>query len=80
MITTTAVTINGINLKYTVSDAGMMIRQLPTGILYSEAYDVPDAPYTYEETDLPVPETEQTDLDDAMTALGVLGYKEAQDG
>lgn len=38
------------------SDAGMMIRQTETGVLYSEAVDVVPCQYTYEETDTPVPE------------------------
>lgn len=46
--------INGIILRHTISDTGLMLRQLPTEILYSDAYDVLDAPYTYEETDIPV--------------------------
>ena len=46
--------INGIPLRHTISDNGLMLRQLPTEILYSETYDVLNAPYTYEETDIPV--------------------------
>lgn len=43
----------------TYSDAGMMIRQVETGILYAEAVDVPGR-YTYEETDIPVPDEDIT--------------------
>lgn len=43
----------------TYSDAGMMIRQIETGILYAEAVDVPNR-YTYEETGVPVPDEEIT--------------------
>lgn len=41
---------DGVNLYKTYSDAGFYIRQNPTGAVYSEAIDVEDAPYTYEET------------------------------
>ena len=43
---------DGINLYRTYSDQGFMLRQIETDILYSEAIDVEDAPYTYEETDI----------------------------
>lgn len=43
----------------TYSDTGMMIRQKETGILYADAVDVPGR-YTYEETDVPVPDEEIT--------------------
>lgn len=43
----------------TYSDAGMMIRQKETGILYADAVDIPGR-YTYEETDVPVPDEEIT--------------------
>lgn len=36
------------------SDIGMMIRQVETGALYSDAIDVQPCRYTYEETDTPV--------------------------
>lgn len=42
---------DGVNLYRTYSDANMHIRQVETGAEYSEAIDVEDAPYTYEETD-----------------------------
>lgn len=42
---------DGVNLYRTYSDQGFMVRQIETGILYSEPIDVEDAPYTYEETD-----------------------------
>ena len=38
------------------SDAGMKIRQQPTGIVYEDAVDNVPCSYTYEETDLPIPE------------------------
>lgn len=43
------------------SDAGMMIRQVETGILYSEAVDVIPCRYTYEETDIPIEPIEDPD-------------------
>lgn len=42
------------------SDADMMIRQQPTSILYEDAVDYIPCPYTYEETDEPIPEQEGT--------------------
>lgn len=42
------------------SDAGMMIRQVETGIEYSEAVDVAPVRYTYEETDTPIDESTST--------------------
>ena len=38
------------------SDAGMMLKQVETGIEYSEAVDVVPCRYTYEETDKPIEE------------------------
>ena len=46
------------NRVYTYSDAGMMILQDQTGILYRDAIDVPEMGYTYTETDQPVPDDE----------------------
>lgn len=43
---------DGINLYRTYSDQGFMIRQIETGTTYSEAIDVEDALFTYEETDI----------------------------
>lgn len=39
------------------SNAGMMIRQIETGILYEDAVDRVPCRWTYEETDEPIPET-----------------------
>ena len=46
---------DGVILNRTYSDAGFYILQNETGIEYSEAVDVEDAPYTYSETDKPIP-------------------------
>lgn len=55
------------------------IRQGQTDILYDEAIDVENAPYTYTETDIPAdsdidpqPETDLT-LDDTLQALNEMG-------
>ena len=40
------------------SDAGMMIRQIETGHLYEDAVDRAPCRWTYEETDVPIPEPE----------------------
>ena len=42
---------DGVKLFRSYSDNNMYIRQVETGIEYSEAIDVENAPYTYEETD-----------------------------
>lgn len=49
---------DGVKLYRTHSDQGMMIRQIETDTLYSEAIDIENAPYTYEETDTPIPKEE----------------------
>ena len=41
---------NGVNLTHTYSDSGNYIKQVETGIIYDEAYDIPNR-YTYVETD-----------------------------
>lgn len=40
---------DGVNLYLTYSDKGYPIRQIETGVIYEDAVDVEDAPYTYEE-------------------------------
>jgi hypothetical protein len=45
---------DGVNLYRTHSDEGMQIRKVGTEEIYDEAIDVEDAPYTYEETDVPI--------------------------
>jgi hypothetical protein len=42
---------DGVNLYKSYSDAGFYIKQVETGIEYSEAIDVENAPYTYVETE-----------------------------
>jgi hypothetical protein len=41
---------DGVRLFKTYSNENKYIKQLPTGIIYNEAIDVENAPYTYEET------------------------------
>ena len=43
------------------SDKGMLIKQNETDILYSEAIDIIPCPFSYEETDIPIPVLEITD-------------------
>lgn len=43
---------DGVNLYRTYSDQGFILRQVETGILYSEPIDIEEARYTYEETDI----------------------------
>lgn len=50
MITIENVTINGRQFKKTVSDT-YLIRKIGTDEIYSEAYDLPEKDYEYEETD-----------------------------
>ena len=42
---------DGVRLFRTYSDEGKQIIQNETGIVYDEAIDVEDAPYTYSESD-----------------------------
>ena len=45
---------DGVNLYRTYSDQGFMLRQIETGVLYSEAIDIEGTSYTYEETNEPI--------------------------
>lgn len=42
------------NLRHTYSDANFKIRQVQTGNVYIEAYDLLTSQYTYEETNEPI--------------------------
>ena len=53
---------DGINLYRTYSDSNLMIRQVETGDVYTEAIDVESAAYTYEETGMPIDADELTDM------------------
>ena len=50
---------DGVNLYRTYSDQNVYILQVETGIEYSEAIDVENAPYTYIETAKPIEEVEE---------------------
>ena len=45
---------DGVNLVRTYSDKGLQIRKVGTDEVYDEAIDIENAPYTYEETDIPI--------------------------
>lgn len=53
------------------SDAGVIIKQVETGTLYSDAVDVVPCRYSYQETDTPVEQTAE-DLQDAAEAAKIL--------
>ena len=57
MITTENVTINGRQFKKTVSDT-YLIRKVGTDEIYSEAYDLPEKDYEYEETEELLPKND----------------------
>lgn len=52
---------DSVNLYRTYSDEGVYILQNETGIEYTEAIDVEDAPYTYSETDKPIEDIEPSE-------------------
>lgn len=54
------------------SNAGVMIRQVETGTLYSDAVDVIPCRYAYEETDTPVERDADAALQDAANAAKIL--------
>lgn len=49
---------DGINLYKHYSDQNLKIRKVGTDEVYDEAIDVEFAPYSYEETDMPIEEEE----------------------
>lgn len=58
MLITEPATLGKREFIHNYSDAKLMIKQDQSGELYEEAYDLPDAGYTYTETDEPIPEPE----------------------
>ena len=56
---------DGVMLFRTYSTEGLKIRKVGTDEVYDEAIDVATAPYTYEETSLPIEEM-QGELDAAL--------------
>lgn len=69
MIISGNVTIRGHNFVRTYSDRGLYIRQMETGKEYSEAFDVPYAGYTYEETIYPIETDEELSAEEALAEL-----------
>lgn len=53
---------DGVKLYRNYSDQNKMILQVETGIKYSEAIDVENAPYTYQETDEDIPSEDDESL------------------
>ena len=53
---------DGVNLYRTYSDSKLMIKQVETGNIYTEAIDVENAAYIYEETDVPIDEDKSTEM------------------
>lgn len=49
---------DGVNLHITRSDKNLKIRKVGTDEIYDEAVDIESAPYTYEETDIPIGQEE----------------------
>ena len=54
MIIKENVKINGADFIYTYSDSQHIIKQVETGELYGEAYDLAELPKEYEETDIKI--------------------------
>ena len=68
---------DGVHLFRTYSNEGFTLIQNETGIEYSEAVDVENAPYTYTETDEPIEgDTEEATEEDYIAALAELGVEE----
>ena len=54
MIIKENVEINNVHFIYTYSDGQYLIKQIETGELYSDAYDLAELPKEYEETDIKI--------------------------
>ena len=54
MIVKEKVKINGADFIYTYSDGQYLIKQVETGELYGEAYDLAELPKEYEETNIKI--------------------------
>ena len=66
---------DGVNLYKTYSDSNMYIRQVETGIEYSEAIDIEFANYTYEETDTPIEYIGEPTIENVeLITLELYGY------
>ncbi|MBO5702151.1 MAG: hypothetical protein J6S71_06900 [Clostridia bacterium] len=67
---------DGVELYRSYSDKGVYIHKVGTDELYTEAVDVAGAPYEYEETDMPVDtsvDTDEATAHDYQNALEELG-------
>ncbi len=63
---------DGVDLYRNYSDMGLQIRKVGTNEVYDEAIDIADAPYTYEETDIPADaEATEADYHTALRNMGV---------
>lgn len=58
---------DGVNLYKRHSDAGYKIHKIGTEEYYTEAIDVENAPWSYEETDIPVDEEEMSEDRDGIS-------------
>ena len=54
MIVKEKVKINDVDFIYTYSDGQYLIKQIETGELYSDAYDLAELPKEYEETNIKI--------------------------
>lgn len=54
MIVKENVKINDVDFIYTYSDSQCLIKQVETGELYGEAYDLAELPKEYDETDIKI--------------------------
>ena len=54
MIVKEKVKINDVDFIYTYSDGQYLIKQIETGELYNDAYDLAELPKEYEETDIKI--------------------------
>lgn len=60
----------------TIIPTGFKIRKVGTDEIYDEAIDVADAPYTYEETGIPIDDnTDDATEDDYQNALRDMGVQ-----
>lgn len=62
MIVQERTTINGTDFLHTYSDSGMMLLQVETGTIYSDAIDVIPCKYTYTETDTAIEEEDHEEF------------------
>ena len=61
---------DGVNLYRTYSDIEHYIRQVETGNIYTEAIDIENASYTYEETD-EIIEKPKTEIERLAEEMGI---------